>query len=74
MKHHLFRLGQWGQTAVEYLLMLAVSIGLGITFTKKVQAYLVENPDSYINNYLNSYRQIFNSGSPGGYKRYRLPR
>jgi len=67
-------LKQSGQTSMEYLLMLAVSIGLGMTFMKKVQEYLVDNPNSYINNYLNSYKEIFSSGSPGGYKRYRIPR
>lgn len=47
-----------GQTAVEYMLMLAVVVGLGITFTKKMDEYLLSNPNSFMNNYLNSYKAI----------------
>jgi hypothetical protein len=39
---------QKGQTATEYLLMLFVAATLGMTAFKKLQAYLLTNPNSVI--------------------------
>jgi hypothetical protein len=66
------KLGPQGQTAVEYLLIMAVSVGLGITIFKKLQDYLVNNPNSYLNSQLNYYRSQLRPEE--GLKRYRLPR
>ena len=71
MKFHSF-LKQHGQTAVEYILMLAVSAGLGLTFMKKFQGYMFDNPDSYMNVQMNFYKAMFNSEMR--FKKYRLPR
>ena len=37
-----------GQTAVEYLLMLAVGASLGLTAFKKLREYLLTSPNSVI--------------------------
>lgn len=65
-------LKEYGQTSVEYLLMLAVSVGLGITFFKKFEGYLVTNPNSYMNIQMEYYKRLYDPAS--GLKRYRLPR
>ena len=65
-------LKQGGQTSVEYLLMLVVSISLGLTFFKKFEGYLLTNQDSYMNIQLQFYKQLFDPQL--GYKKFRLPR
>lgn len=55
-------------------MMLAVSVGLGVTFFKKVNEYLITNPNSFLSSSLNQYKQVLGSGGPGAYKRYRVPR
>ncbi len=52
--------------------MLAVSAGLGLTFMKKFQGYMFDNPDSYMNVQMNFYKAMFNSEMR--FKKYRLPR
>ncbi len=71
MKLRMF-LKQKGQTSVEYLLMLVMAVGLGLTFFKKFQGYLLTNQDSYINIHMTFYKQLFDPQL--GYKRFRLPR
>jgi hypothetical protein len=66
------KLSQKGQTAIEYLLMLAVVSGLCITFTKKAQEYLLTNPNSHINKYLNAYKKILQQDPR--YKSFTIPR
>jgi hypothetical protein len=48
---------QKGQTATEYLLMLAVAASLGMTAFKKLQAYLLTNPNSVIGKPLSNMKQ-----------------
>ena len=63
---------QKGQTSVEYLLMLAMAVSLGLLVFKNFQKFLLTNPDSYINNQMNYYKGLFDPEQ--GYKRFRLPR
>ena len=66
-----------GQTAVEYTLLLAVVIVLAIGIFKKLNDYLINNPDSFQNKYLNSYTSFFqcNNGSfSGQYKHFIIRR
>lgn len=35
-----------GQTSIEYLLMVVVSIGLGMTFLKRMKEYFLSDPNS----------------------------
>ena len=65
-------LKQKGQTSVEYLLMLVVAVGLGLTFFKSFQKYLLTNEDSYIKVHMTFYEKLFDPEL--GYKRFRLPR
>lgn len=66
-------LTQYGQTSVEYLLMLSVAIAMGLTFTKKFEEYLLTNPDSYINRHLKVYDQSFKDPLKA-YKTFSFPR
>jgi hypothetical protein len=61
-----------GQTSLEYLLLVAVSVGLGLVFFKKFQQYLLDNPNSYIKTQLKFYERLFDPSM--NYKKYRLPR
>ncbi len=65
-------LNKKGQTAVEYLLVMSVSIGLGLTFFKKFQKYMLDNPNSYINIHMQFYKNMYDPNH--GFKKYRLPR
>lgn len=65
-------LKQRGQTSVEYMLMLIVAVGLGLTFFKNFQKFLLTNPDSYINIHMTFYKALFDPQL--GYKKFRLPR
>lgn len=49
-----FLKSQKGQTAVEYLLMLAMGASIGLTAFKKLNEYLLTKPDSIIGKPLNS--------------------
>ena len=64
---------QRGQTSVEYLLMIAVSITLGITFKKRMEEYFFKNPNSFIAGSIRNYRVLF-AGNPGDrpYKTFRV--
>ncbi|MES2525455.1 MAG: hypothetical protein V4598_00145 [Bdellovibrionota bacterium] len=64
---------QRGQTSIEYLLMLVVSITLGITFKKKMNEYFFTNPNSFIAGSLRNYRALF-AGTENNrpYKRFRV--
>lgn len=75
MKRLRFYLNQKGQTAVEYLLMTAVSVSLGVTFTRKVADILVDNPDSFIQAYISRYNNLLNArGGNRPYKRFSVQR
>ncbi len=69
-----------GQTAIEYLLLLAVMIFIAIAFFEKVNAFVVDNPDSLLNRYLGGFTNILGSpeagttGVSGQYKQFYLPR
>ena len=63
---------QLGQTTVEYMLLLVVSIGIGTTFFKKFSGYLIDNPDSLIGGDIKGYKKILNSEQ--NYKRYYVPK
>jgi hypothetical protein len=65
-------LKQKGQTSLEYLLVLTVSVGLGYTMFRKLDAWFLTNPNSYIGGQLNSFKKILNT-SPR-YERYSVPR
>ncbi len=57
-----------GQTAVEYVMMVAVAVSLGIAVFKKLDEYLIKNPNGLVGKPLNSYRQAMDQN--GKYKRF----
>lgn len=63
-----------GQTSVEYLLLLVVSIGLGVTFYKKMDEYMIKSPNSFIAKSLNSYKEALNTDPNGRFSRFPLRR
>ncbi len=64
----LIRKSQKGQTAVEYIMMVSVAVSLGIAVFKKLDEYLIKNPNSLVGKPLNSYRQAMDQN--GKYKRF----
>ncbi len=64
-----------GQTSVEYMLLVAVMITVGVSFFDRFEAYLVDNPDSFINSTLGSYSDIMGGGGINAqYKRFSIRR
>lgn len=63
---------QKGQTAVEYCLMIAMAVGLGITTFKKLNEYLIDNPNGMINGPIRNFQQRLGADDQGMYRRYQL--
>lgn len=61
-----------GQTSIEYMLMIAMSASMSIVAFKKFNAYILDNPDSYIRSHLKIYERLFDPQL--NYKKFRLPR
>lgn len=66
MRRFLFK-SQKGQTSVEYLLLVVVAVSFGFTFMKKMDEYLLKNPNGLIAKPLNSFKKAL--GTPD--QRYR---
>jgi hypothetical protein len=66
-------LGKKGQTSVEYILMISVSVSMGVAVFKKLEAYLITSDTSYIKTHINIYTKIFMDPDLR-FKTYRLPR
>ncbi len=73
MKRRFFK-NELGQTAVEYCLMIAVSASLGITFFKKMNEYMIDNPNGIIAKPLKIFKQRLEADSSGRYKKFPLRR
>lgn len=63
---------QRGQTMVEYLLMLVVVVAVMASVFEKLEGYMVSNPDSFLNTYVQGFSRAFNPES--GYKRFTIRR
>ena len=65
----LFRLFQdKGQTTVEYMLVLVVSLTIGIAFKKKMEDFILKNPNSYISKSLGQIQSSLEADSSGRYR------
>jgi hypothetical protein len=62
MKNFSKKLGQAGQTSVEYILLISVMFFVSQSVFKKLEGYLLTNPDSFKNEYLGAYKNMFNGG------------
>jgi hypothetical protein len=65
-----FLLTKTGQTSVELILMIAVSASLGIAFKKKMEDFLIRNPNSFIALSLRNFESRFQLGNAGRYQRF----
>jgi hypothetical protein len=65
---------QRGQTSVEYLLLIVVAISLGLTFMKKMDEYVIKNPNGIIGKPLKSFKSSLESDTSGRYSRFPLRR
>ena len=63
---------QKGQTAVEYILMIVVAVAFGLTFMKKMDEYVIKNPNGMIGKPLNSFKKSLQADSSGRYSRFPL--
>lgn len=63
---------QKGQTAIEYLLIIAAAIGFGLTFLKQMDKYVIKNPNGIIGKPLNNFKKRLESDSSGRYRYYPL--
>lgn len=61
---------QRGQTAVEYLLLIVVAVGFGLLFAKKMDEYLLKNPNGLIAKPLNGFKNKLNQDPTGRYRVY----
>lgn len=59
-----------GQTAVEYLLLIVVSVSLGLTFLKKMDEYVINNPQGLIGGPLNQFKTQLNQDPTGRYRTF----
>ena len=66
-----YKLGQLGQTMVEYILLIAVVTLITNSLFVKLDEYLITNPDSFQNKYLGSYASTFSGENPGFQGQYK---
>ena len=60
---------------MEYILLIAVMVTISITFFNKLNDFMIDNPNSVLNSYLNGFDKVFNGGGVNAsYKRFNLPR
>lgn len=75
MKRFRFKIGQKGQTMVEYILLIAVIMVIMSSIFKRLDELLISNPDSLQNQYLKGYENVFSAGEgglDGQYRRFRV--
>lgn len=66
-----------GQTTVEYTLILAVMIAVGVAFFRQLNDYLVANPNSLVGRVQTSFEELVGSDNNGvslQYKRFTIRR
>jgi hypothetical protein len=59
-----------GQTSVEYLLLIVVAVGFGLLFAKKMDQYLIQNPNGLIAKPLNGFKNKLSQDPTGRYRVY----
>lgn len=65
-----FLKSQLGQTSVEYMLLIVVSVSLGLAFFKKMNEYINDNPNSIVGKPLKEFQNKLNQDPTGRYKVY----
>ena len=64
------RLNNRGQTSVEYILLIVVAVSFGLTFVKKMEKYLINNPNGLISKPLNGFKEKLSKDPTGRYRVY----
>lgn len=62
-------LNEKGQTAMEYMLLLIVAISIGVSFKKKLEEFVLTNPDSILTKQIRGLTRNF---SDARYRRFSL--
>ena len=71
------KLNEKGQTSIEYILLLAVIMGIMSNLLPRIREYMIENPNSLQNTVLGGFGNTlegFNNGFDGKYQRFTLRR
>lgn len=66
-----------GQTTVEYILLIAVIVGIMLSVFQQLEEYLVTGPNSLQNKFIGSFQKNIsgrNSSFEGKYKYFRVRR
>lgn len=59
-----------GQTSTEYMLVIVIAASLGITFMKKMDDYVIKNPQGLIGKPLKQFKDKLDQDSQGRYRVY----
>jgi hypothetical protein len=59
---------------VEYVMLMAVAISIGLAFKKKFSEFLINSPNSLVSQSLNGFKAKFQSDSSGRYRYFPLKR
>ena len=66
-----------GQTMVEYLLIIVVISAVLLSLFRKLDEYIISNPNSFQNRYLSGFTNVLTGRSGelrGRYKRFVIPK
>jgi hypothetical protein len=72
MIRHLLK-SEKGQTSIEYVLMIVVSVSFGLTFARKMDDFLIKNPNGIIGAPIKKFTEALNKDVSGRYRYYELP-
>ena len=64
---------QTGQTSVEYILLIVVAVSFGLTFARKMDDFLIKNPNGIIGAPIKKFKQSLDKDSSGRFRYYDLP-
>ena len=69
MKGRFFK-AELGQTSIEYMLIIVVMALIGIAFLRKMDEYVVKNPNGLIGKPLKEFQNKLNEDPQGRYRVY----
>jgi Flp pilus assembly pilin Flp len=65
-----FLKSQKGQTSIEYLLLIVVAVSFGLVFAKKMDQYLIKNPNGLIGAPLKGFKEKLSQDPTNRYRVY----
>lgn len=66
-----FLKSELGQTSTEYLLIIAVAVSFGLTFMKKMDEWVIRNPNGMIGKPLKEFKNKLDQDPTGRFRYYR---